>query len=472
MARIGMTLSGIERSLLNRLAEANAAVTLSSLRLATGAMVNHPRDDPSGFVRLSSLQSRLGTVRATMTNVTAAGTMVTQVQSTLDSIRTQLDNIRTELLQDEEGELSGTERAEVQANIDDAIDQIDNLVATEIGGRRLLDGSANFHVSGRDSSQVTDVRVYATRGGAVTIDGSVTQAATQATRVYTGDASNQVTDAATFELSGVSGTIEISVTAGQELSSLETEVNENSHKTGITASLNAVTHELTFTSVDYGSDAQVTVDVSDGTFIVAAGQTTTDNGGDAQATINGQAYTGDGNQVTVNENGVHYSIELQTDFTGNLDRITVSGDALTFALSSDLNHTSTLAIPGLQAERLGGLSGRLDQLASGGTLAGLGENTSQAIRVVDEALAELTVLEGAVDGFYNAAISSASGLLSDLEDDLVDAIDDVNLVDDDEETERMAYCLDLASNAVAGLTILRQQRSSIVGMIQKIAGLR
>ncbi len=40
MARIGATLSGIERTLLNRLAEANAGATVSRLRLATGKNVN------------------------------------------------------------------------------------------------------------------------------------------------------------------------------------------------------------------------------------------------------------------------------------------------------------------------------------------------------------------------------------------------------------------------------------------------
>ena len=73
---------------------------------------------------------------------------------------------------------------------------------------------------------------------------------------------------------------------------------------------------------------------------------------------------------------------------------------------------------------LGGPSGRLDQLASGGTLDGLDSNTSQAIRVVDEALADLTRIEGAVDGFFNSAITSTSDLLSALETDLEDAVDE------------------------------------------------
>jgi flagellin-like hook-associated protein FlgL len=82
MARIGATISGIERSLLNRMADANAAVAVSTLRLASGKNVNSPSDNPSAFVTLSRFQSRLTTVTATMANVTAASTMVGEVQTT------------------------------------------------------------------------------------------------------------------------------------------------------------------------------------------------------------------------------------------------------------------------------------------------------------------------------------------------------------------------------------------------------
>lgn len=469
MGRIGVTLSGIERSLLNRLAEANAAATLSSLRMATGSMINSAAADPSGFVRLSGLQSQLNVVRSTMANVTAAGSMVTQMQSTIDAVRTQLGNIRTELLNDEDGTLTATERAEAQANIDAAIQQINTLAGTHIDGRRLLDGSANFSITGHDADQVSDVRVYSTGGSRLTVAGSVAQAATQAGLTYNGIATAKVELDATFTLTGELGTVEFSVTQNEALSDVATRINNSSHKTGVTAAVSG--DDLVFSSVEYGSDVDATIAVGSGTFIVAAGNSTTDSGTDAQATINGRAYTGRGKRISVTENGVHYDLDLYAGYTGELDTITVDGDALTFALSTDLARTSTLAIPGLQAQRLGGPSGRLGELASGGTLDDLGNNTSQAIRVVDEALAELTVIEGAVDGFYNASIGSASTLLSDLEADLETAIDDVDLVDAAEQTQLLADYRNLASNSIAGLALLREQQASIVNLLQVIAGL-
>ncbi len=898
MGRIGISLSGIERSLLNRLAEANAAATLSALRMATGNKINSPRDDPSAFLTLSGFQSRLGQVRATMTNVTAASSRVTQAQSVVSQIRTELEAIRTELLTDE-GRALGSQSARdaAQAKIDTAIGQVNTLATSEIDGRRLLDGSAAFRDSGRNVSQVRDLVVHSTGGagpvvaakkaeltytgtsryarfdatieltgstgsttvavtaddtlesiaqtindrtqttgvtasvddntltvasqgarsgefvtmqitggtlihseatgtltsnatfdltgnggaahnfaftagqslqdvadainletgttnvtatldgnsillqstdssdtGSVTIDnvtvgtfagvgvgesqtatggrsnqtdaavpavygstpaisGTVLQASTGAQLVYTGDASNQTTSAAVFTLAGRLGSTSITVANAEALSSVADKINDYSHATGITATVDGVAHTLTLATVDYGSSASIAVTVSSGTFDVTGGNgdgtaqgtnavaeinaitysgnavaqpgelrhrekntgsfaadatirvtgytqvsadiaiLTTDSlqdiaddiaaesgttgvtaevdgndlvlystidgaggavdlevlggafdtvtdytpatqaelvyagdaagkivanadftltgdvgsqlnvvvnvgeslaaaaltingfvattgvaatvegnnlilrsvntgtaasvavtdvvgsfdvtGGNGDGTANGTNATAsadgvdavtnqptvDGNRFTVNQGGFHYQIEFAAGFSGDFDAITLHGEALPFALTTDVARRSTLAIQGLQAAQLGGISGTLDQLASGGALSGLDGNTSAAIRVVDEGLADLTRVEAAVDGFYNASITSASNLMSDLEDDLEAAVDDVNLVNDVEESVRQSYYLDLASNAAAGLAILSYQRSSIVALIQQIAGL-
>jgi len=472
MGRIGAHLSGIERALLNSLAEASAAATINSLRLATGKNVNAPRDDPSAFLALSQLQGRLGTVTATMANVTAASSMVSQTQTTLDQIRTQLDTIRTELLKDEDRTLTAAERAQAQANIDAAITETESLAGTQIDGRRLLDGSADYVVSGRNTSQIAELRVHSTRyGSAPTIYANVASSATRASLVYTGSGGNATSDA-TFTLTGERGSVSITVTNGESLQDdVRERINDNSHLTGVTASVDG--DDLTLTGVEYGSRAEISVAVTSGTFDVTGGNGDgTANGIDAVATINGVVASNvDGNRFTVSQNGFHFEIEFVPGFTGDSGTITVSGNALSFALSTDLAYRSSLSIPGLHAARLGGLSGRLDQIASGGTVSGLDGNTSQAIRIVDEALADLTRVEGSIDGFYNAAVTTSSNLFSDLENDLEAAIAETDGHDANEETVLLAKNQQLASNAEAALTILNQRRSGMVLVLQQIAGL-
>jgi flagellin-like hook-associated protein FlgL len=697
MGRIGASLSGIERTLLNRLAEANTAATLNSLRLATGKKINHPSDNPTTFVTLSRFQSRLSVVTATLGNVTAAAGMISQAQTALAGIRTQLGTIRTELLKDEGRSLSASERAEAQANIDTALDAIQSLVNTDINGRKLLDGSADFNITGRIASQVAGLTVYstaaagpvvaaepaeltytgdsryaaaaatikivgndgtsggiaittddtlesiavavnaetgttgvvatvddntltfsslqsgsdaqvqvvveagtfATRGGdgfgkaagigaafgsTPAISGYVTEAATQAELLYTGSGSNPAADA-TITLTGTLGSTAISVSTAETVADVAEKINNDSHKTGVTASVETVDGDdvLTFTSVDYGTDATIAVTVGSGTFETTGGNGDgTANGTNVEAVINGHTYSGttaaqgaeirhrekgatfafdadfnltghlgtrsysalttksldtlaaeiaaessltgvtatvdgndlvlsstitgqqarvsinvtsgtfdtvdgetsktgsdavqgstsvDGNRIAVSQSGFRFEIELAAGFTGSFNPITIDGGALDFALSTDLDYLSTLAIPGLQPERLGGLSGGLYQIASGGDYSGLDEMTSRAIRIVDEALGQLTRVDGSVDGFYNAQISTSSELLDDLEEDLEDAITQTDGYNEVEETLLLTKNLDLADNALAGLAILCQQRSSIVALIQQSAGL-
>ena len=471
MARISSSISGIERSLLNNLAAANAAVLLSRLRESSGHQITSPADNPAGFVMLSSFQNQLSNVRSAMTNVTAASSLVTQTQSGLEQITAQLDVIRTELLRDENHTLTPDERAEAQAKIDAAIEAINDLAGTTYDNRRTLDGSADFIYTGRNFSQVAEVTVYAKPDASETISGKVVSTATKGQLTYTGNVTDQVTADATFTLTGNRGNAVFSVTNGETLSAVATRINNESHKTGVTATVDAGTHTLNFATVDYGSSATIAVTTSSGTFL-----NDSDAGTNASAVINGETVSSssnnvDGNRFSVNSNGFRFSIEFTAGYTGTFNSVGVSGDALTFALSPELDRTATLAVPDVQARRLGGNSGTLDQLQTGGSLSGLGNNTAQAIRVVDEAIGELTRVNGNVDGFYAAAVSTASALLTDLQTDLEASIESIDGVNDVEEEDIQLYYEGLAANSVAGLAVLNQQRYAIINMIQHIAGL-
>ena len=454
MARIGSALTGIERQLLNSLALANAQVTLSNYRMATGHKINAPKDDPSAFVTLSGLQSQLSNVTVTLSNVTAAGSMISQTQTALDGIQTQLNAIRTELLKDVNHSLSDDQRAQSQAKIDAAIDQINTLAGTSINGKTLLDGAADYMYSGRNNAQVADIVVRGTAASGTTISGSVAATATQALLTYTGDSSSQivVSQNTTFTLTGTRGNQVITVHNGEALDDLATAVNNNSHNTGVVAEVHD-DHTLTITSVDYGSSAKV------GVAVTAGDQTFSFSGGDghgnstgtnASAVINGISIGSgsgnvSGNRFTVNNSGSTFEIEFKPGFTGGFDPITVTGNNLSFALSQNVGNKSSLTIPAVASANFNGPSGALDDLYSGGSLSGLGDN---------------------------AAITSSSGLLSDMQTKLGTYIDSINKVDDVEETQQRDYSQALADNAISGLAIVNQQRLSIVNMLQEIAGLR
>jgi flagellin len=466
LGRIGATISGVELRLLNQLQEANNAAALNALRLATGKRINSPADNPAGFINLSELETQRAAVTSALANVNEASSIVSQVQLALDEIRSQLDTIRAKAVEDQNQGLTASQRTANQTAIDAAIDQITELANTTINGRRLLDGSAHYDVSGVDAAQVSEVQVISLgHNTSKTIAGNLTTAAEQAQYAHDDpDGDAQLDDDVSFNVTGSRGTATITGSNNETYASVANKINLESHLTGVTASVSG--DDLIFTSVEYGSDETVTVTVNSGTF--TAGSAT---GVDAVATINGTTYTGDGNRFEISENGFHARIHFQAGFSGAFTSFTISGDALSFALTTDPARRSTLSLPSVLPSFLGGLSGTLDQLKSGGSLAGLNNNAPQAIRVVDEALDKLSGVEALADGFADAAISSSSALLDALGDTLDNTIDDINLVDEDEEELLQSKNEALASNAVTGLSILDQQRNSILALIQQIAGL-
>jgi flagellin-like hook-associated protein FlgL len=463
MSRIGSNLSGIERSLINRMNEANAAVAVSTLRLATLKKINTASDDPAGFVTLSQLQSQLSNVTTAMSNASAATSMLAETTSTASQIQGQLTIIRNALL---------TPTDSSQTTIDTALTEINELANSEINGRRVLDGSTGFRVSGADPNQVTDVTVYAKQGSTQEIEGQVLTAGTQATLRYTGSGGKATADA-TITITGNLGSAQITVTNNETLTDLADALNAVSYETGVTATVDG--DNLDLRSVTYGSDALTSVSVASGTFTVTGGDGAgTDYGTSGTATINGETYTAsssDGNRYTVSDNGLRFQIEFKAGFTGEFETVQVSGNALRFALSADLSRAATLSVPSLLTADLGGDAGNLSQIGTGGTYAGLGDNRSQALLIVDEAIAQVTTIQGNIAGFSLASVNSASTLLTDLQEDLQDSIDAIDLVNVAEETVKEQLYAGLAENAIAGLAILNDQRAAVVSLIKRIAGL-
>ena len=695
MPRIGATLNGIERTLLNRLADARAGAAINALRLATGKKINAAKDDPSGLIALSRFETEREVVTRTLGNVAAASSLVSKTQLALDQVRTQLNTIRTKALEDQDQGLSPSQRTANQAAIDAAISEINRLAGSTIDGRRVLDGSANFDVLGQNGAQVVDLAVYHTDGarqtlvqkqaevvytgasgfataaanltftgnaGGVTfavttntslaqiaaninahttttglvaaaqgdqltirstaygdeafvdvnvnsgtfavtgvdaggraygrdaahgtlpsIAGTVDRAAERARLVYDAGGGNIAANA-TFTLTGDRGSASISVTTADTLAAAAARINLESHITGVTATVEG--NRILLESVAYGHNAEVAVDVTAGAFAVTGGHGDgTANGLNAIATINGVRYRGnqdpapaslthsesggtivynatftiagplgtstpiaitagntllavaglinaqsgatgvtagvdgtdlviesqatgydaaialnvtagkfaidggngdgtargedavtglgtvDGNRFYITDNRFRYEIEFAVGFTGEFDTIEVEAGALQFALAPSVRQLATLAIPSVHAARLGGLSGKLTDLATGQAYGGLDTNAPRAIRIVDEALGDLDRIEGLVDGFANATINSSSALMTAFSDQLDDNIDAINQVDDTEESLLLAKHEELIDNAIASLAVLSQQRSSVLDLIRQAAGL-
>ena len=465
MPRIGATISGLEQLFLSQLARFDSAVLDSAVRLTTGKQFTGPSENPSAFIEIGQFERRLSVVQDTRRNVEAGASVGAQSQLVIDEIRTQLETIRDALELDVDGSLTFDERTTQQAAIDSAVESINELAKTEINGKRYLDGSVNYRFSGKDSSEISGIEVYSLRE--TQFSGTVTSAATQAKVTYTGAAA-AITADATFTLTGKRGSSAVSVSSGQTLASAADRINQVSHETGLLAV--AAGDDLILTSVDYGDSATIDVDVSSGSFITAG----TTQGADAVVTVNGKSLGGaavDGNRVRYASNGTHVAFDFQPGFTGAFSTVTVLDDDVSqFQLAPDLQQVTQFGLPGVSAALLGGLSGRLSDLASGGSLSGLAGNTSQAIRVLDEALSGLTRTEGTVDAFADVTVQSSASLLDGLAGELEETVNDLSSVNEERESLLLTKNQSLGSNTISAMSILQQQQASVLALVRLVAG--
>jgi hypothetical protein len=255
-------------------------------------------------------------------------------------------------------------------------------------------------------------------------------------------------------------------------------INSESHNTGITAEVSS--YDIVLTTVDYGTDASIAIDVSSGTFNTSG----TPQGSDAVVTINGEAVDAsrvDGNKVSFLSNGNHVVFDLTAGYTGALSPITISDEQVAkFALSTNLQHTSRMAVPNINSAVLGGVSGAMSDLLSGGSLSGgslsggslsgLGGNTSQALHVVDGALGQLTLTEGSVDAFADVTVASAASLLDGLDEQMTETLNQFNGVNEEEETLLLTRNQSLGGNGIATISLLLQQQSNMLALVRMIAG--
>lgn len=461
-------MNSFEQFLLTQLARSNQAVNESSFRLTTGHKINFPSDNPSAFLQISSFENQLSQLQSVHNNVDVAANIGASAQTALAQIRTQLNTIRDALVEDEDNALTAAEKNTNQSAIDSAIEVIRGLARTSVDGKRFLDGSFDYTYSGKNPSQIKSLDVFSLTDDTV-ITGSVATAATQTTIRYTGAAGVINSGNATLTLRGQRGSTTISVTAGEALTAVRDRVNLDSHLTGITASVSG--DQLDFTTVDYGDAATISTTVTSGTFTTA----TVTTGADAVVTINGSSISStnvNGNRVTYTSQGVNVAIDFVAGFTGAFSDVTISDDNVArFSLSTRASERIKLALPGVFPEVLGGVSGVLSSVASGGSVAGLGTNSAQAIRIVDEALAQLSTIEGRADAFADITVASTDELLTDFESNVEDSLDSLNTVDEDaEELVRTKYQA-LSDNAVAAIAIMQQQQSSMLSLLRQMAGL-
>jgi flagellin len=144
MTRIGSNLGGVDLSAQSSLNRAIGSLQESSTRLATLSRINRGSDDPAGLIALEQLRAELTSLEAADSNAARAASTIHVADSALAQVGDLLNTIQGKIVESaSQGTLSPEQLAANQTEIDAALEAIDRIGGTTaIGGRKLLDGSA------------------------------------------------------------------------------------------------------------------------------------------------------------------------------------------------------------------------------------------------------------------------------------------------------------------------------------------
>ena len=217
-----------------------------------------------------------------------------------------------------------------------------------------------------------------------------------------------------LEVAGATGGEAFNFGAGTSVNQIANAISLVSDSTGVTATQD--NGLLTINSSGYGSKefaaANVTNEGIAGTFKTSLSDSRA-TGTDATAKINGIAAVADGNLLSVITSTLDLSLQVSAGKVTAFNFAITGGGAL-FQLGPDVvaNQQARMGVQSVNTTRLGGATGRLNQLASG-QAASLANNTGLAAKIADEAITSVTTLRGRLGAFQKTALDTNIAALND-----------------------------------------------------------
>lgn len=246
-------------------------------------------------------------------------------------------------------------------------------------------------------------------------------------------------------------------------------INLVSDATGVVASQSSGT--LTLNSTEYGSKGVVDAEViSEGTGGVFEASWTNGKsraeGTDIVATVNGVKANGDGNTLSINTATLDLAITVDAGSDKNFDFDITGGGAL-FQLGPDVvtNQQARLGIQSLYTAKMGGPSGRLYELASGGDKA-LAVDPNTAYRVVSEVIGKVATLRGRLGAFQRTTVETNIASLTDTLVNLTDAESAIRDADFAKESSALTRAQILVQSGTSVLGIANSNPQSVLSLLR------
>ncbi|MBT8139319.1 MAG: flagellin [Gammaproteobacteria bacterium] len=420
------------------------SLNTSLQRLSSGLRINSARDDAAGLAISNRFTSQIRGLNQAIRNANDGISLAQTAEGALQESTNILQRIRELAIQSANSTNSASDRASLNAEVNQLKQQLDNIAnTTEFNGLKVLDGtfvSQAFQV-GANANQTISFSVAGARGEDLAnntisaVNATVDQGTASTTTSAATLPANNTIATQVLTVSGTLGSTTVNVTGGQSAFTIASNISNAEASTGVTADASS-----TATLGTLGADGTVTLTLGSGgaTQTVSASVTTSDLGAlsteinkvagttGISATVSGGTLTltqaegrdiqiSDFTHSTTGEDIVLGSTSLTTDpetlTDGAANSAIVSGTVTfnssnSFAVSSSVANTAG-SILNVAANAS---VGSTQQLVS--SIEITSASTAQsAIQVVDSALATISSIRadlGAVQNRFQSTISNLS----------------------------------------------------------------
>jgi len=266
-----------------QLNNSQSALQTSLERLSSGLRINSAKDDAAGLAISDRMTTQIQGLNQAIRNANDGVSLAQTAEGALQQTTRNLQRIRELAVQSANATNSATDRAALNAEVNQLKQEIDRVASTtEFNGLKLLDGTftaQNFQV-GANANQTISVNI----GGASTSDlanNSVSGVSTTTANKGTGSttaaaatlpAANTIA-AQTLSISGTLGSATASVSAGDSAFTIAAAVNAKQSSTGVTAD---ASNTATLSALNADGTVTITLGSGGSTATISAAVTTTD----------------------------------------------------------------------------------------------------------------------------------------------------------------------------------------------------
>jgi flagellin len=450
-------------------------------RLSSGLRITRGADDPAGLIASETLRAEMASISQAIDNTQRASNVIATAEGALAEVANLLVNIKELAVEAaNKGALSQKEIEANQLQVDSAIDSITRIAnATTFAGLHLLNGNLSYITSGVASSAIGGLDIYSAMLGDASYLNVQVSGVQSAQKGHLEFRTSQVDQSVTLEVASDRGVEVFRFTSSYHVSSMVTAINAVTQATGVSATwINPANHAsgVVFRSVDYGSDAYVSVQAlpsSTGTFITCdSGGTTTkrDAGRDVTAVVNGATTVGTGQDITLNTTALDLRMRLDAQFgAGNSTNFYITGGGATFQIGPHINSSeqTTVGIKSVAASRLGTNDlGFLSEVSTGGAFSLVSGETAQATQIIEEAIQQIAVLRGRLGSFERNTLDTNMNSLRITLENVTASESAIRDADFAVETANLTRTQILTNAGTSVLALANQTPQSVLALLQ------